>query len=485
MSIRKRLFISNTAMIVLPILIIMIIFILLHIILSNDTNFNGYVGQDKGQPVEGSNIELFNELKKIASLEEEKLLDQAYISALPDQFNNDSTNILIRKGTALMNGFQPSNEISIDDLPPFGNEGFNQAGVWLGNDHYSIKQHDFYFQDGTPGSIFLLDNTASFVNTMRTVFPFLFVGLIVLLILINVILSYFMSQSILRPVKQLSEASTKISKGELDFTMGARGRDELGQLVQTFDDMRAQLQESITLRNKYENNRKELVANISHDLKTPITTIMGYVEGIQDGVANTNDKQARYLDTIHTKATYMNRLIEELSLFSKLDVKKVPFHFESVDIQAFIKDYLEDIADDLKDKGIQLSLSGTLTSATVKIDRDKIIRVLENIIYNSVKYNNKSTGKITVSLTDEGKIVKVMIFDNGPGISQAALTTIFQRFYRIDPARSKEGSGLGLAIASQIIEAHSGTIWAENLRTEGLAIYFTLRKSEEDGDNHA
>lgn len=117
MSIRKRLFISNAAMIILPIFIIMIIFILLHIVLSDNTNFNGYIGHDRRQSVEGSNIELFNALKRIASLEEVNLLDQTYISALPEQFNRNNTNILVRKGTALINGFHPSNEISIDDLP--------------------------------------------------------------------------------------------------------------------------------------------------------------------------------------------------------------------------------------------------------------------------------------------------------------------------------------------------------------------------------
>ena len=262
-----------------------------------------------------------------------------------------------------------------------------------------------------------------------------------------------------------------------------KGTDELNQLIQSFDSMRAQLKESLDLREQYENNRKELVANISHDLKTPITSIMGYVEGIQDGVANTPVKQHQYLETIHKKAKYMNELIEELSLYSKLDVKKVPFHFEKVNIHAFIKDYSDDIADDLKEKGIALYFLPSDLNVNVLIDRNKIIRVFENIIYNSAKYNHHPNGRVDISLIDLGEMVQVSISDNGPGVPNEQLSTVFHRFYRVDEARSTGGSGLGLAIASQIIEAHGGTIWAENNPSGGLNVSFKLKKSEDDIDD--
>jgi histidine kinase len=289
-----------------------------------------------------------------------------------------------------------------------------------------------------------------------------------------------MSRSILRPVNQLSEASKRISKGDLDFNLTAMNKDELGQLVRTFDVMRSQLKESFQLREKYENNRRELIANISHDLKTPVTSILGYVEGIQDGVANTIEKQGRYLETIHTKATYMNRLIEELSLFSKLDVKKLPFHFELVDMKEFIKDYLDEIKDGLSEKGVQISFDAEPMNVYVQLDRDKIIRVMENIIFNSVKYMDKDTAQIGISLYDQGEMIKVSVYDNGPGVSEEELSKIFSRFYQTDSSRSTGGSGLGLAIASQIIEAHGGIIWAENISNKGLAVYFLLKRSEDD-----
>lgn len=174
-----------------------------------------------------------------------------------------------------------------------------------------------------------------------------------------------MSKGILKPVNQLSDAAANIRKGDLDFTIESSSKDELGDLVKSFDDMRSQLKESMELREKYENNRKELITNISHDLKTSITSIMGYVEGIQDGVANTEEKQKRYLETIHARTGYMDRLIKELTLYSKLDVKSLPFHFDAVDIKAFMEDYLEETMIELADKDVQVSFSENAVSPSI------------------------------------------------------------------------------------------------------------------------
>ncbi|WP_099159209.1 sensor histidine kinase [Virgibacillus ndiopensis] len=478
MSIRKRLFLSNAAMILMPIGVIIIILFLINVVINGGHEVNG----NRWHGPEPQNTELMNDLTKTASLEQEKLLDTQYLKSLVEKSSDGNLKIVIRKGNELIQTTEHVQDISSKELPNFGNEGYDPAGIRLREEHYSVRQHDFYFNDGTKGSIFVLNNSASFVTFARTFFPILFISLLLLLILTNVLLSYFMSRSILRPVNQLAAAAQKIKTGYLDFSIKPKRKDELGKLVQSFDDMRSQLKESLELRDRYENNRKELIANISHDLKTPITSILGYVEGIQDGVANTLTKQERYLDTIHGKATYMNRLIEELALYSKLDVKKLPFHFDKVNIKAFVRDYLEEIEDELNEKGIQLAIDTGDTQANVLLDRDKIIRVMENIIYNSVKYTDKDTCIINVSLVDKGNFIEMVLTDNGPGVSEENLSTIFTRFYQTDPSRKSGGSGLGLAIAAQIVEAHGGTIWAESKPNKGLSIHFTLKKYE--GDNH-
>ncbi|WP_077324375.1 sensor histidine kinase [Virgibacillus siamensis] len=478
MSIRKRLFLSNAAMVLMPIVVIILIILLLVVILNGGFEFP----DKRWHGPQPQNTELNSRLTKTASLNQEKLLDREFLESVLDKSGTKNNAIIVRKDEKIVQTAGQLGDISNADLPAYGNEGFNPAGIRLDHSHYSVKQHDFYFQDGTKGTLFVLNNSASFVKFARTFFPILFISLLLVLIITNVLLSYFMSRSILGPVKHLAAAAKKIKSGNLDFTITPKKNDELGQLVQSFDDMRAQLKESLELREKYENNRRQLIANISHDLKTPITSIIGYVEGIQDGVAHTEAKHARYLDTIHGKATYMNRLIEELSLYSKLDVKRLPFQFEAVHISAFVRDYIDEITDELNERNIHISLESNQIDAVVKLDRDKMIRVFENIIYNSVKYTDKETCDIQISLADKGTLIEITIVDNGPGVTEGELTQIFSRFYRTDPSRNTDGSGLGLAIAAQIIETHGGTIWAVSKLGEGLSIHFTLSKS--DGGRH-
>jgi histidine kinase len=462
---------SHAAMIITPIVIIMLLMILLRVVIFGNT------GWDFGQQDESA--EVFQSLIKTASLQQEKLLDNQYLKELENETTNNSFQIVVRKGNELL---YTTKEIDNNKLPAFGAvpREFNPAGMWDKEEHYSVMQYDFYFKDGMEGTVFVLKQVSSFAKHARIFFPVLFLTLILSLVLTNVILSYFMSRSILRPIKTLSAAAENISNGNFDFEIKPNGKNELNKLMETFETMRMQLKETFELREKYEANRKELIANISHDLKTPITSILGYVEGIEKGIAKTPDKLKQYLDTIHSKAAYMNQLIEELALFSKLDVNREPFHFEAVNIYQFVKDYLEDIEDDLQEKHIQWTLSAVNTNVHVLIDRNKLIRVLENIIYNSVKYMNNDAGQISISLTEQEKMVYIRISDNGPGVPEEELSAIFTRFYRVDSSRSQGGSGLGLAIAKQIMEAHGGTIWAENNPRGGLTIHFTLKKLEDD-----
>jgi histidine kinase len=474
MSIRKKFILSHAAMIITPIIFIVLIMLLVSVVLMGNTEWN--FGQS-GVSSKEENIEFYQELVKTASLDQEKLSDPNYLTSISTQ-----SNIVVRKGNELLYRSEEMNGILQKDLPAFGRDDFKPMGIWSNKNHYSIMQYDFYFKDGTEGSIFLLHQAPSFVKYARVFFPILFITLILSLVLTNFLLSYYMSRSILRPIEKLSTAAERISKGNFEFMLESHGKDELSKLIQTFESMRLQLKESFELRDKYENNRKVLIANISHDLKTPITSILGYVEGIEKGVANTIDKQKQYLGIIHSKASYMNKLIEELALYSKLDVNKEPFYFEPVNIREFVQDYVEHIEDDLHEKGVNLTFDGMFIDDKVQLDRNKVIRVLENIIYNSVKYFHNSTGEITVSLTNQERSVLITISDNGPGVPEKDLSTIFTRFYRVDSSRSQGGTGLGLAIAKQIIEAHGGSIWAENNNREGLNVFITLQKIE-DGMN--
>ncbi|MDT0696863.1 sensor histidine kinase [Mammaliicoccus sciuri] len=474
MSIQKQFIFSHAAMIVMPVIFIVLIMILVNFFLLDDTGWGfGWEGDTK------QGEEVYQKLIKKASLDKEGLLDKNYLNSISNQQETDSLYIVVRKGTEYIYSDKGIENIK---LPSNSTEELKRWGTWFNNHRYFIKRYDFYFDSDEEGSIFMLREGSSFAKNARIFFLIAFFSLILALVLTNVVLSYFMSKRVLNPIQKISVAAENIKQGNLNFTMDAAGRDELSQLINTFESMRVQLKESIRLREKYEQNRRELIANISHDLKTPITSILGYIEGIQEGVAGDPKKHKQYLDMINSKATYMNQLIEELALLSRLDVNRESFQFENVNISRFMSDYMDEIEDDIRERGIQLIINDTVSDSFIDIDRNKIIRVLENIITNSVKYLNNRNGDISIYLTDNEKLVEIAITDNGPGVPEEYLTSIFSRFYRLDASRSHEGSGLGLAISKKIIEAHGGTIWAKNNPSGGLTIHFTLEKKDDENE---
>ena len=248
--------------------------------------------------------------------------------------------------------------------------------------------------------------------------------------------------------------------------------------------MRIQLKESHKIQKQYEDNRKELIAHISHDLKTPITSIKGYIEGIRDGVADTPEKRVRYIQTIYTKAVDMDHLIDELFLFSKLDLGKVPFEFERIDIKDYLTDYFEELSFDLRKQNVDLNFQFTPNGIYhVLADREKFKRVLANIINNSLKYMDKDKKELKITLHSTDENVEISISDNGPGIPDESIPFIFNQFYRAEQSRNKltGGSGLGLSIAKMIIEEHNGEIKLESTLLVGtkITIYLPHHMSEE------
>ncbi|WP_449538561.1 sensor histidine kinase [Ferdinandcohnia sp. Marseille-Q9671] len=306
---------------------------------------------------------------------------------------------------------------------------------------------------------------------------FLFIAV---LIITNALLTYSVSKSILKPIEKLSIAAHEISKGNLDFPIKPMSRDELGKLSETFELMRMKLKESADMQMKYEENRKELIASISHDLKTPITSIKGYVEGIRDGVANTPEKMERYIQTIYTKSLDMDHLIDELFLYSKLDLNREPFQFEEVDLRCYFLDFMEELQYELEKDHIAVSVHANENETyKVVVDREQLKRVAMNIIHNSLKHLDKEKKTLHIYLSVKDEMVVTQIQDNGNGISEEALPYIFERFYRADQARNTQtgGTGLGLAIVKRIIEQHGGEIWAESKVGEGTSITFTLKRA--------
>ena len=302
--------------------------------------------------------------------------------------------------------------------------------------------------------------------------------IIAIVILIVVLMSVVVAKTIIKPLNKLEDATIAIKNGNLDFSIQSKKKVEFGRVMNAFDNMRVELKNSINQKLLVEENRKELIASISHDLKTPITSIKGYVEGIRDGVASDEEKLAQYLEVIHTKSIDLDRLIDDLFLFSKLDLKRLPFDFKEVPARLFFCDSGEEIKMDIEKQGFVINFENDLSESTlIRVDQQQFRRVIMNIINNAVKYSLEKK-RIDMHIFETESSVLISIKDYGKGISSDALDKIFDKFYRADPSRNADvgGSGLGLAIAKQIIDSHEGTINAESTVGEGTTITLTLGK---------
>ena len=224
-----------------------------------------------------------------------------------------------------------------------------------------------------------------------------------------------------------------------------------------------------------------MIAGISHDLRTPLTSIKGYVSGLIDGIADSPEKQQKYLTTIYNTASEMDKLVDDLFLFSKLDLDKIPFEFEHVEIGNYVSQCCEEIKFSLEKKKVSLSFANLCKNPVyVMLDRGQFARVLLNIAENSAKYKKNEIGSLYVAVSaDDGNAV-IAMKDDGEGIDSSLTSKIFDSFYRNDPARTNpvKGSGLGLSIAKQIVVNHGGRIWAESNIGEGLTIYISLPVAE-------
>ena len=306
------------------------------------------------------------------------------------------------------------------------------------------------------------------------------ISAILILLLTASLLIIWIYTGINVPLLKLRKATHNIAEGNLDFTLEVTGDDEISDLCRDFEEMRRRLRESTEEKIEYDRESKELISNISHDLKTPITAIKGYVEGIMDGVADTPEKMDRYIRTIYNKANDMDRLINELTFYSKIDTNRIPYTFNRINVSGYFEDCCEEVGLDLESKNIDFSYFNYVDEKVEVIaDAEQIKRVINNIISNSVKYMDKAKGRINIRVKDVGDFVQVEIEDNGKGIGPKELPYIFDRFYRTDASRNSAmgGSGIGLSIVRKIVEDHGGKIWASSKPGTGTGMYFVLRKA--------
>lgn len=437
---------------------------------------------------------VYNEIVLTAAKDSEKFADGNYINYLEKELKGKHSYLAIRKADDFIYiGDTDRFDKIKDSFPAFGEyTGNAEGGLYVDSNHpFLLKQQDFQYKDGTEGSVFIITELDTLIPQIKASAIQLLLSLISIIILTASVLIIWIYRSIIIPINTLHAATNAMKEGNLDYSIEGDPEDEVGQLCVDFEEMRIRLKELIDVRFRYEQEMKELISNISHDLRTPITAIKGYAEGIMDGVADTKEKQEKYIKTIYTKANDLSVLVDELSFYSKIDCNTMPYTFSCINLGDYFEDCLGEITLDLEVKNIEVEYHNDTDKETkVNVDAEQLKRVISNIVGNSVKYMGKKQGHIAIHILDgaafnRSEEVVISIEDNGEGIPVKDLPFVFERFYRADASRNstKGGTGLGLAIVKKIIEDHMGTIWAESEEDKGTTIYFTLRKCKEDVKN--
>lgn len=288
---------------------------------------------------------------------------------------------------------------------------------------------------------------------------------IALMVISTTVTTHIMTKSVEKPINELARAAEYMREGNLNFEVMGSKYSEIDNLCSAFDAMRKELKLSKQREDYMKQERSMLLANLSHDLKTPITSIKGYVDGIRDGVAATPEKMDRYLDTIHAKAEVIDDMVNNLSMFSKLEMSRLSFHFERGDINSFLRSFIDDYKLDFEKNKITFVSNIPEESVFVKLDYEKMSRALANLIDNAVKYRNTENPVLEINTLTRDKGVYICISDNGIGIDGSEMKNVFDGFYRADSSRSIKGSGLGLGIVKQIVEKHGGKVW---LKSDGI-----------------
>lgn len=280
----------------------------------------------------------------------------------------------------------------------------------------------------------------------------------------------------------LRQAADNLRDGELDFEIMACEERELDELCQSLEGVRQRLKTAAAAEAAAQEERGLLMANLSHDMRTPITAIKGYVEGIQDGIANTPEKQKHYLDIVYSKSLVLEKLVRNMTDFSEYELGRMQYHFEYVEMSAFLSDVGEEYRQEVESTGLSFTCDIPRGPFVVTADRGKLKRVMDNLVSNSCKYSRPG-GSISLTAEQYKDGLVIQLSDNGKGISSRALGHVFDSFYREDTARTSSvpGSGLGLAICRSIVASHHGKIWLTSEEGEGTRafIYLPLQKEED------
>ncbi len=311
----------------------------------------------------------------------------------------------------------------------------------------------------------------------RTEFIFLFLadGALcgAVLLLVSQLFTKNLTEHIMKPLCALGNGAERIQKNDLSQDVAYTGEIEFENVCDAFNKMQKHILMEQEKNRKYEKARTDMIAGISHDLRTPLTAIRGTIKGLIDGIASTPEKQKEFLETAYRRTRDMDTLLNQLFYVSKLETGNMPLSLHTIELSSFIENYVEAKQEFLENDKEKLTSECNGITVNVSVDPDQLGRIFENLLENSRKYGQVVPLQMKITLSRAEKGVCICFSDNGAGVSKKKLPYLFDEFYRGDESRNrKEGNGLGLYIVRYLIEAMGGNVWAES--ENGFAVYMAL-----------
>lgn len=425
----------------------------------------------------------YERLSETAEKTPDMLGNSGFLDALNRDLSKKSAFLMVEEnGSCIYSGSAVSTEI-LSQLIKIDYGANENAGIYLGGDYQLlVKTVPYVRSGGFGGTAYIVMQIQHMLPQIKSLIMDVAIAVILILVLVSAVFNMWIYRQTVSPIKRLKLATYNIKNGNLDFDIEVKGHDEIAELCRDFDDMRRRLKENAEETVRLDAENKILISNISHDLKTPITAIKGYVEGIMDGVVDTDEKMERYIRTIYNKACDMDKLINELTFYSKIDTDRIPYNFVRINVKDYFDDCAEELRVELESEGIALTyIDEVLPDTRIIADAEQLKRVINNIVSNSVKYMDKDEKKIGLRLCEDEDYVKIDIEDNGRGIAGKDIGRIFDRFYRGDASRSaaQGGSGIGLSIVRKIVDDHGGMISVESARGEGTTMHISMLRYKE------
>ncbi len=303
----------------------------------------------------------------------------------------------------------------------------------------------------------------------------LLLGLILAILLSNMIFRIIIRQELVVPLQEIRTGMNRIRRGDYDYRIDYEENDPMFELYDDFNEMAVETKRFAAKESQADEQRRQFLLSISHDLRSPITSIIAYAQGLSDGISKDEQKRRQYLQVIRTKSLEIERMVNRLFTYAKLDSKEYVLDAQSIDIGEYMKDYVAAISREYEKKnfGIQLEL---VSSAKILADTDMFDRICTNLVENAYKYNDKENGMMKITVKSGKYHVKITFHDNGPGVDEEEIPNLWNIFYRIDHARKNPGqsSGIGLSIVKKAVEMMEGKVEAKNGKNGGLSIIIRI-----------